>query len=80
MIANDCAVQLAAQEPRLVTRLGLAARLELVLELPNKHVHQVLVDHLCSREGSTGAGILTGAKPYRSYTIPGTGHIELAVM
>ena len=48
MIANDCAVQLAAQEPRLVTRLGLAARLELVLELPNKHVHQVLVDHLCS--------------------------------
>ena len=24
---------------RLVTRLGLATRLQLVLELPNKHVH-----------------------------------------
>ena len=55
---HDCAVQPVAQ-PRLVTRLGLAARLQLVLELPNKHVHQVLVDHLCSREGSTRAGILS---------------------
>ena len=58
MIAHDRAVQPAAQ-PRLVTRLGLAARLQLVLELPNKHVHQVLVDHLCSREGGTRAGILS---------------------
>ena len=58
MITHDRAVQPAAQ-PRLVTRLGLAARLQLVLELPNKHVHQVLVDHLCSREGRTRAGILS---------------------
>ena len=52
MITHDRAVQPAAQ-PRLVTRLGLAARLQLILELPNKHVHQVLVHHLCSREGRT---------------------------
>jgi hypothetical protein len=62
MIAHDRAVQPArAAQPRLVTRLELAARLQLqlVLELPNKHVHQVLVDHLCRREGSTRAGILS---------------------
>eukprot|EP00964_Phaeocystis_antarctica_P009606 scaffold5227_cov77-Phaeocystis_antarctica.AAC.2 len=55
MIAHDRPVQPAAQ-PRLDARLGLAARLQLVLDLTNEHVHQVLVDHLCSKDGSSSEG------------------------
>ena len=40
MRAHDRAVQPPAQ-PRLVACLGLIARLQLLLQLPHQHVHQV---------------------------------------
>ena len=43
--AHDRAVQPPAQ-PRLVACLGLIARLQLLLQLPHQHVHQVFLDSL----------------------------------
>ena len=45
MRAHDRAVQPPAH-PCLVACLGLIARLQLLLQLPHKHVHQVLFDSL----------------------------------
>ena len=45
MRAHDCAVQPPAQ-PRLVACLGLIACLQLLLQLPHQHVHQVFLDSL----------------------------------
>ena len=45
MRAHDRAVQPPAQ-PRLVACLGLIARLQLLLQLPHQHVHQVFLDSL----------------------------------
>ena len=45
MRAHDRAVQPPAQ-PRLVACLGLIARLQLILQLPHQHVHQVFLDNL----------------------------------
>ena len=45
IVAHDRAVQPAAQLRR-VARLGFAARTQLTLELPNEHVHTVLVNCL----------------------------------
>ena len=43
--ARSRAVQPPAQ-PRLVACLGLIARLQLLLQLPHQHVHQVFLDNL----------------------------------
>ena len=43
--AHDRAVQPPAQ-PRLVACLGLIARLQLLLQLPHQHIHQVFLDSL----------------------------------
>ena len=49
MCAHNRTVQPPAL-PRLVARLGLAARLQLLLlQLPHHHAHQVLLDRLHRR-------------------------------
>jgi hypothetical protein len=59
MIAHDRAVQPAAQ-PRLVTRLGLAARLRLVLELTSMSIRSLSATCVVGKEVlATRAGILS---------------------
>ena len=55
MRAHDCAVQPPAQ-PRLVACLGLIARLQLLLQLPHQHVHQVFLDSLHYVRGACRLG------------------------
>ena len=55
MRAHDRAVQPPAQ-PRLVACLGLIARLQLLLQLPHQHVHQVFLDSLHYVRGACRLG------------------------
>ena len=55
MRAHDRAVQPPAQ-PRLFACLGLIARLQLLLQLPHQHVHQIFLDSLHYVRGACKLG------------------------